>query len=111
MDDSTLHVQLAVVRSGAKALADYGDQMTGVLCSIARLQDDLLGVWTGPAAKVSETVWSESETEFHRHIEQLGSLAHSLQSAADSFEKQDIANGGGSEVPRVTSATQGSRDV
>ncbi|WP_396912338.1 WXG100 family type VII secretion target [Mycolicibacterium sp.] len=93
MDDSTLHVELAVVRDGAKALDDCSDQMTGVLHSVARLHDDLLGVWTGPAAKVSETMWSDTETVVREHIEQLSGLAQSLQSASDNFEKQDSGNG------------------
>lgn len=95
MDDSTLHVELAVVRDGAKALADCGDQMTGALYSVVQLQDQLLGVWTGPAAKVSETMWSETEPEFRKHIAQLSRLAQSLQTAADNFEKQDSGNGEG----------------
>ena len=96
MDDSTLHVTFAVVRHGANNLADYGDQMTGVLYSVAQLQDGLSGVWTGPAAKNSATMWSETETEFRNHIGQLGGLAQSLQSAADNFQKQDSGNEGGS---------------
>ncbi|NNG97133.1 WXG100 family type VII secretion target [Gordonia araii] len=51
MDDSKLHVEPAVVRDGAKTLADCGDEMTGVLHSVAKLHGDLLDVWTGPAAK------------------------------------------------------------
>lgn len=96
MDDSTLHVKLAVVRDGAKKLADCGDQMTGVLHAVARRQDDLLDVWTGPAAKISETKWAGIETEFRRHVEQLSGFAQSLRSAADNFEKQDTVGEEGS---------------
>ena len=76
-------------------MANCGYEMNGVLQSISKLHGELLDVWTGPAATLSQTHWSDTEPRFKKHIETLDGHAQALRSAADTFEGADGGSGQG----------------